>query len=963
MTEQQFSLGQRWISNTEPELGLGIITDNANRRVTISFPAAGERRTYAVNNAPITRVQYQVGDEIKHVDGSTITVTEVQESQGFLVYIGVDAEGKDRKASELELDSFVQFNRPQDRLFSGQIDRLNHYQLRYHTLRHREAQHHAAVRGLLGARVQLLHHQLHIANEVASRYAPRVLLADEVGLGKTIEAGLIIHQQLQTGKASRVLIAPPESLIHQWLVEMLRRFNLQFTILDEERCAALDQTHDNPFESTQLALCSIDFLANNSVRQEQALAAGWDLLVVDEAHHLEWTDDPESLAGERYRCVEALAQQTKGLLLLTATPEQLGVESHFARLRLLDPDRYFDLERYKEEEAGYRAANEVVQALQADNRRELVLKDEDLRQRLSGYLDEDKYQRLLKAAESGDESELEAAVEQGVQHLLDHHGTGRVLFRNTRAAVSGFPVRKLHVHPLPAPEGFAELSRQQPLDNQLRVENCLGSDWLRTDPRVEWLVNWLKANRREKVLLICNQQETAIELEEFLRLRKGVPATAFHGDMSLLERDRAAAYFADDIDGAQILVCSEIGSEGRNFQFARQLVLFDLPLNPDLLEQRIGRLARIGQRQDVQIHIPVYTVPEHKTAQEKLLAWYHEGLNAIEESCPAAPQVYRELRQRLQEQLLGIDDEQWQALLEETRQRNAELTAAMAAGRDRLLELNSCNRPKAQELIDSIKAVDESPVLANYLREVFENFGVDEDLHSTDSIVLHPTDHMPLGPLPGLPDSGLTATYNRDIALSREDMEFLTWEHPLVTDTMDVILSNEIGNSALGTIKLPPLKPGTLLLEAIFALHCPGPRSLQLDSYFSQNSYRLLIDGKGTDLGKALGFEQLNKLHTPVPSRKTAANLIKHARADISRMIGICQERAEQHRDELVEAALASMRERQNAELQRLKTLAKINPSIRAEEIEYIENNIAALDHHLRLAQIGLDAVRVIVCT
>src|SRR5690606_32474477 len=172
---------------------------------------------------------------------------------------------------------------------------------------------------------------------------------------------------------------------------------------------------------------------------------------------------------------------------------------------------------------------------------------------------------------------------------------------------------------------------------------------------------------------MCNQQDTAIALEEFLRLRKGVPSTAFHGDMSLLERDRAAAYFADDIDGAQILVCSEIGSEGRNFQFARKLVLFDLPLNPDLLEQRIGRLARIGQRQDVQIHAPVYTLPGHKTAQEKLLAWYHQGLNAIEESCPAAPQIYREFRQRLHEQLLKDDDAQWQLLLEESQQRNQQL--------------------------------------------------------------------------------------------------------------------------------------------------------------------------------------------------------------------------------------------------------------------------------------------------
>src|SRR5690606_39161327 len=177
-----------------------------------------------------------------------------------------------------------------------------------------------------------------IASEVAERHAPRVLLADEVGLGKTIEAGLIIHQQLLTGRAGRVLILVPDSLIHQWLVEMLRRFNLHFTILDAERCAALAPSFDdeeddgragdgdiNPFESAQLVLCGLAFLVDDPARQQQARDAGWDLLVVDEAHHLRWA---EGAASPAYACVEALAAQVPGLLLLTATPEQLGLESH-----------------------------------------------------------------------------------------------------------------------------------------------------------------------------------------------------------------------------------------------------------------------------------------------------------------------------------------------------------------------------------------------------------------------------------------------------------------------------------------------------------------------------------------------------------------------------------------------------------------------------------------------------------
>src|SRR5690606_30404038 len=227
---------------------------------------------------------------------------------------------------------------------------------------------------------------------------------------KAIEAGLIVHHQLQTGRAGRVLIAPPESLVHQWLVEMLRRFNLAFTVLDEERCEALEESGDNPFESAQLVLCSVDFLAHNSRRHEQALAADWDLLVVDEAHHLEWTEDPESLACQRYNCVEALARHTRGLLLLTETPEQLGVESHFARLRLLDPDRYFDFERYLEEERSYRPANELVDAIQSEAGREQLAGDKKRQQAFREIFRDDRigqerYDTLLTDLQENAESE------------------------------------------------------------------------------------------------------------------------------------------------------------------------------------------------------------------------------------------------------------------------------------------------------------------------------------------------------------------------------------------------------------------------------------------------------------------------------------------------------------------------------------------------------------------------------
>ena len=115
--------------------------------------------------------------------------------------------------------------------------------------------------------------------------------------------------------------------------------------------------------------------------------------------------------------------------------------------------------------------------------------------------------------------------------------------------------------------------------------------------------------------MICAHAQTAIDLENALRVKEGIRAAVFHEGLSIFERDRAAAYFAQEEDSAQVLLCSEIGSEGRNFQFAHHLVLFDLPNNPDLLEQRIGRLDRIGQTQTIRLHVPYF----EDTAQQLLL--------------------------------------------------------------------------------------------------------------------------------------------------------------------------------------------------------------------------------------------------------------------------------------------------------------------------------------------------------
>jgi ATP-dependent helicase HepA len=978
---QAFTIGQRWISEAEAELGLGIVLDIANRRLTLSFPAAGERRTYAMDNAPVSRVLYQVGEKVRHQDGTSMKITRVLEQQGCLLYYGLVFD-KDKNLTkeelaipEFELDSFVQFSTPRDRLFAGQIDKHTHFTLRYKTLNYLNQHRQSAIFGLAGPRVQLLPHQLYIANEVAQRHAPRVLLADEVGLGKTIEAGLILHQQLISGRVSRALIVVPNSLQHQWLVEMLRRFNLAFTLLDEKRCQAIEgldsfeesidfvddfndefereSTSDNPFESAQLILCSLDFLTKNPERYAQSLQASWDLLLVDEAHHLQWSEQKVSVA---YQCIEGLAKVAKGLLLLTATPEQLGLESHFARLRLLDPDRYYDLEKFIAEQKSYEPLNDLVQALLAAHVEEAKAMPANLVKQLADYLPKETIKELTELAE---QTCLGQAADKAINYLLDRHGTGRVLFRNTRNSVAGFPERHLHQHALDLTQQQLSDIRMLPLEKQLRAETYWQqqeNEWWLHDPRVNWLSDWLKQNRRKKVLVICASADTAQTLEDYLRLRKGLLTAVFHEGLNLIERDRAAAYFADMEDGAQVLICSEIGSEGRNFQFAQDLVLFDLPLNPDLLEQRIGRLDRIGQTATVNIHTPFYI----GSAQEKLINWYHQSLNAFEKTCAIGQNVYIQYAEMLLPTLVGEDEAAFTRLLQETQAYAANLVAQLQKGRDRLLELNSCKPAQAAQLVNGLAEKDEDKSLINYLDAVFDAFGIDSEKHSEHSLVVHPSDHMRIEQFPGLPESGLTITYQRQQALSREDMQFITWEHPLVRGAQELIALTEFGNTAFCTLKLPPLKPGNLMLEALYVLHCPAPAELQLFRHMPQSLLRVLLDHNGKDLNAVLGIDQLGKLLQKVP-RNNAQELVRHARPALVDMLQKAEDKAKPQQADLIASAQRKVSEEINAELSRMKALAKVNPNVRQSEIDYLQERLVASQHYLSQAKLRLDSLRVIM--
>jgi len=962
---ENFSPGQRWVNHAELQLGLGTVLSVSGRTITLLFDATGETRTYAMRNAPLTRVAFNAGDEIRSHAGETIRIDAVQKQDGCLVYRGTDASGAQVTLPESRLDSHLQLNRPAERLFTGQVDPDKAFELRYRTLLQANHLAHSDLRGLGGCRTSLIPHQLYIAHEVAGRHAPRVLLADEVGLGKTIEAGLILHQQLLSERARRVLIVVPESLLHQWLVEMLRRFNLTFSLYDEPRCSAIAESggQGNPVHANQLVLCSLQFLLANPHWRIQAVDGDWDLLVVDEAHHLQWS--PQAVSPE-YRLVEELAHATPGVLLLTATPEQLGKTSHFARLRLLDPDRFPDYDAFLAEARDYEPVAHAIETLLAEQPPDAAGMGT-----LRHTLDEGDNQALLDTLESAEATEAERGTARLalVEHLLDRHGTGRVLFRNTRAAVKGFPGRALHPSPLPLPVAYAEClatARGNPrtaaallLCPEILYEQQRATDaphWTDIDPRVDWLAQQLRRVYPLKVLVIAAHAGTALDLAAALQRRTGIHAAVFHEGSSLIERDRAAAYFADLESGSQLLICSEIGSEGRNFQFAHHLMLFDLPLNPDLLEQRIGRLDRIGQASTVNLHVPCL----QDSPQDFMLHWYHEGLAAFEQPCPAAYTVFTQVEPELRAVLRRDGDPE--QLLENTRQLCARLNAELQRGRDRLLEYNSCRPHPAEVLRERLEDADDDSDLEPWLDGLFDHFGIEMEPHSLHSHILRPGEHRQSGDLPGLPEEGMTITFDRQTALANEDRQFLTWEHPLVTGALDLILGSEAGNTAMCTLNYPDMKPGTLLLECLYTLYVIAERRLQSGRHLPPTTLRVVTDAAGNDHGERLTHELIGRLRESVPPQ-TAVRVIRGYPQPLRDMLAAGEHLAQRHAPGIIKGARVHLQQSLGTEIDRLRALRRVNPNVRAEEITHLEGELADGMAALDAASLRLDAVRVLIVT
>jgi ATP-dependent helicase HepA len=731
-----WKLGDRLTHRHNPELGPGRVVAVEGRAVVVEF-AGGVTLRLASDGAALSRL----------------------------------AEG-DRGPRDARADLV-------ERLATGDVDPVEDLALRL------DALHLAAIReadglgSFLGGRIRLFPHQLHAAERAAAADPVRWLLADEVGLGKTIEACLVLSHLARTGRADRCLVVAPETLTVQWLGELWRKYHQVFVLLDADRLADVARDHGpdfNPFDAHRRAVIALETLVARPELTVRAVEAGVDLLVVDEAHRLR--RPPGHPGHPPWRAVAPIAATGRHLLLLTAIPLDDDVHGFFRLLQLLRPGDFPEDQSFEDRLA---RAEPLPPCTSATRRKDI------------GGLPP----RVGVPVGDGSGWDERLALVEALREAPAPHALGRrrKADRVRRALASGAAL-------------LAALERSE---ERLR-ERSVRAD--KVDARLAWLAarvpRWRSAG--EKTLVFVQHRETLEWVRAELGRRAQVATGIFHEDLSPARRDIEVAQFRLS-EGPSVLVSTECGGEGRNFEFCHRLVLFDLPWNPLVVEQRIGRLDRIGRRLPVEI---VYFPAPGGIGRD-------------------APRLFEELG-LFREPLAGLEPElaRVEATLEMAalspsgtlpRGRADGIVAGVHAAQTRVREAawrEMHREPYREEMAEGILGrvpPDLEPLTEEVVVTACERLFLHVEPHSGHVFSVELGNQAVVDSLPGVPGgTSFMGTFDREEALDDERIDFFAAGHPLVEGVLAHLEDSPLGRVSVLRVTLGPEKGLGLL-----ALYKDGP--------------------------------------------------------------------------------------------------------------------------------------------
>ena len=769
------------------------------------------------------------------------------------------------------------FDSPVDRFLAGHLATSTAYGLRLQALYLRHAYKYDEGAGLSNARIEPALHQIYVAHRVVNKLRPRMILADEVGLGKTIEAGLILKELRARELIDRVLIVVPASLQFQWQHELSSKFNEQFEIIDGPATRFLGRGGANPWSKRDRIICSLN-LAANPKHADNLTALDWDLVIFDEAHKVRRSGQRTTQA---YSLADELKESTTGLLLLTATPMQLHPFELYSLIELVEPGLYQSFEDYDRRRAELRRLNDLMLLLLEWD----TLADAERERRADSLTDT--LASMVPGPDSGQRAVLtDQSGRQGLmERLIDEHPLTGVMARNRKAEVGGFTPREavtLRVE-LTEPElelyddvseylrhgyevaqrekrfavGFLMVLYQRMLTSssaavresfKRRAAKLRGRlDVLQTERApeagrraVDEMRDWeeatlsvdvidqlaideaaleaeiaqlealaerlgtirdtkaaelirglrpiLKGKPGEKVLIFTQYIETQRFLAAVLSAN-GYRCAVFNGSMRPEDKEAAVQAFREDV---QILVSTEAGGEGRNFQFCHVLFNYDLPWNPMRVEQRIGRIDRIGQKQRVFI----YNMVCADTVEERILEVLAERIGMFEESVGSLDPILGEIEKDIERIVLGQIGRYNEAFEElgvriEQRVRRAREAEKIMA--DFILDRASFRRDEANSLLNRPPMATHSD-LRRFMEDCLIFFGGRLDEHPDGGVVaaLSPK----LAARLRTRETTLRGVFDWKFALEKEELAFLAFGHELVDKTVALPLDDEASTGA-----------------------------------------------------------------------------------------------------------------------------------------------------------------------
>lgn len=838
--------GQLVWSPADPSLGIGLVTGVDGPRVTVRFWRLQGERIYTTRAAEPTVVRYMIGrgERVRDHDGAEQRVVEL---------VGVSDEGLARyrlengeEVVESDLVPEIRDIGAKERLATLNLAHPEVVRARLQGLKLAELGQRPGHAAVLGSRVEWLPHQIDVSSRAIADDPVRLLLADEVGLGKTVEAALIYAGLRQEGRAERVLILTPQALTIQWLGEIFRKSHELLVLFDDERVddALADHPDMNPFEAHQRIAASIDFVAGEEELLELAITAPWDLVIVDEAHHLRWRPGGES--NEAYQLVEGLAARSRHLLLLTATPMALDPAEYHALLRLLDPARFDDpaaFERVAERVAEIRDVARTVAELPGTKR----ALDQESRTRIEQVLaDDEEDSGLVDKLASLKGEKARPVADDVLAALRERHGLADFVVRNRRGPVGGLPQRLSELSPLEPSEKqeiLIDVGEQLMMDLARSMEDpaecamMLGrlmralwgtphavgdilaqvSDELAAElmPLIDDVVNapfdehglptgdtrlrWLLERQRElepedKLLVFVESQVAVRGLKSQLEPILGPEIATFHRSLAPRDQDRQVAWFRD-VEGPQLMLSTEAGGEGRNFQFCNKVVLYDLPWRPATIEQRIGRIDRVGQKRDVHVLVPYF-----KSGYEAaILKVMQQSIGVLDRTVGGIDHQLEYVSSRLAQLILdGSDVDAWKSLYLDTEKLVAEARERIENDVDPILDAASFSRERAEAILSTVPTD---------LEERVETFVERFAEHSRLSLkVRGPVIAVEGGPSaarrsdPGV-EAAFSATFNRTYALDHEEVEFLSFGHPLVDQALEWAAESTDASAGLALLR------------------------------------------------------------------------------------------------------------------------------------------------------------------